>query len=101
MDEGVVEGGENAGNTENELACILLAAGSHNAITRNAPSPAKGPRVTFSLAAAPAAGVFLGAIAIVGCGMEYGKKRRGRRTTDSNESWIEKWVCALDGVYHF
>ena len=76
VDEGIVERGEDTGNTENELAYhILLAALRFNAhnIIKNIPSPARGPRVTFSLGAA---GAFLGAIVNAGGGMEYGERKK-------------------------
>lgn len=44
-------------------------------ILLNIPSPARGPRETFSLAAA---GAFLGGIVLGGRGVEYGE-RRGRK----------------------
>lgn len=67
MNEGIVEGGEDTGNAENELACkdILVRIDSPKTDAENCkmvriPSPARGPRVTFSLAAAGA--LVLGAI---------------------------------------
>lgn len=66
VNEGVVERGEDAGNAENELACMRLSESwSQSKIEEfDIPSPARGPRETFSLAAA---GAFLvGAIATVG-----------------------------------
>lgn len=79
MNEGIVEGGKDTGNTENELA--YKSSQIRHGLDRKfvectglyIPSPAKGPRETFSLAA-PA--VFLGAILSTcwGSGMEYGKE---------------------------
>lgn len=67
MNEGIVEGGEDAGNAENELACVELDFMFPNFFNSNfvhdIPSPARGPRETFSLAAAGA--LVLGAIATV------------------------------------
>lgn len=64
------------------------------------PSPAKGPRETFSLAA-PA--VFLGAILSTcwGSGMEYGKE--GKKEVDRPQmAWIQKMtgVCPTHGGSH-
>lgn len=71
VDEGIVERGEDAGNAENELACVdsqiswfpTFRFESFFFLSRNIPSPARGPRETFSLAAAGA--LVLGAIATV------------------------------------
>ena len=69
MNEGIVEGGEDAGNAENELAYVdrldlmLSPTSSTRILVHNLPSPARGPRETFSLAAAGA--LVLGAIATV------------------------------------
>ena len=76
VDEGIVERGEDTGNTKNELACTrLLESSMHKIrITSNIPSPARGPRETFSLAAVV---VFLGGILgvlVVGWNMEQEKK---------------------------
>lgn len=70
VNEGIVEGGEDAGNAENELACVdsqISCSCSNFFISNfrsNIPSPARGPRETFSLAAAGV--LVLGAIATVG-----------------------------------
>lgn len=80
VNEGVVEGGEDAGNAENELACsmralVRLMIAMSRKVLSDIPSPARGPRETFSLA-----GVFLGgAIATVVMElswMEYGKEEK-------------------------
>jgi sulfopyruvate decarboxylase TPP-binding subunit len=72
VNEGIVEGGEDAGNAENELACSmrtlvsLISRRKEKKNLSNIPSPARGPRETFSLAA----GAFLGgAIATVVLGV--------------------------------
>jgi hypothetical protein len=71
VNEGIVEGGEDAGNAENELACsmrtlVSLMITKKRKSLSNIPSPARGPRETFSLAA----GAFLGgAIATVVLGV--------------------------------
>jgi hypothetical protein len=80
VDEGIVERGEDTGNAENELACTRLLVSSMRRIriTSNIPSPARGPRETFSLAAVV---VFLGGILgvlVVGWNMEQEKKRKSR-----------------------
>jgi hypothetical protein len=59
----------------------------------NLPSPARGPRETFSLAAAGA--LVLGAIATVvgGCGWNTERKKK----SDPDPTWMrKKWVCALE-----
>lgn len=69
VNEGIVEGGEDAGNAENELACVDSQISCsffqllHLEFCSNIPSPARGPRETFSLAAAGV--LVLGAIATV------------------------------------
>lgn len=93
VDEGIVERGEDAGNAENELACLRDVSGQPIMTTTverqklsNAPSPARGPRETFSLAGA---GVFLGGIATVSVGGLvdgiWKKKKRKKRRSDSQD----------------
>lgn len=77
VDEGIVERGKDTGNAENELACTRLLESSMRKIriTSNIPSPARGPRETFSLAAVV---VFLGGILgvlVVGWNMEERREK--------------------------
>jgi hypothetical protein len=92
VNEGIVEGGEDAGNAENELACFSISFHIFAEVfSIDIPSPARGPRETFSLAAAGA--LVLGAIASVVGWMEYRKKEKV-----GSRSWMrKKWVCALAG----
>lgn len=77
MNEGVVEGGEDAGNAENELACSmrtlvrLMIAMLRNGLS-DVPSPARGPRETFSLAAGAFLGGAIATVVMELSWMEYG-----------------------------
>lgn len=71
MNEGIVEAGEDAGNTENELACSMRKSGQPHAnfamiIFSNIPSPARGPRETFSLALGAVLGAIVDGIVVDG-----------------------------------
>jgi hypothetical protein len=97
VDEGIVEGGKDTGNAENELACPRLLESSMRKIRiiSNIPSPARGPRETFSLAAVV---VFLGGILgvlVVGWNMEQEKRRENQDTLIELDIEKAEIVCAL------
>lgn len=86
MDEGVIEGGEDTSNAENKLAYDIMSVGTMRMSgfggIADAPSPDRGPRETFSLAA-PA--VFLGGMAIVVVKDLCGWNRMCRRGNEQRE----------------